>query len=146
VVTVTADFDLPSLAAERVGNAEAILTAAGYRVERSTNPGSYSLRVWEPNWRTYLDPSLTAAKEPATEPAAVELRADRMRDGRVLVHVADCPAPPPGKSMPLRGQAREAVAAEVAGTLIKGIPSDRLGVLIDYHDCARSVGGPRDTP
>lgn len=55
VVWVSADFDSPRLAEQRVDDIETILKAAGYRVERHPDPESRIVYVWEPNWRSYLD-------------------------------------------------------------------------------------------
>lgn len=137
-VSVTADFDSPSLVAQRLDEIQEILTAAGYRVERSPIPGSRSLNVWEPNWRSYLDPRQAALQ---AEPAPVEWRADKLRDGRVLVHDTTCPATPPGKSMPVRGRTLDAVAAEVNGKLIRKSATAPVQ-LIELHDCTSSQGGP----
>uniref|UniRef100_UPI003F49541E hypothetical protein n=1 Tax=Nonomuraea sp. CA-251285 TaxID=3240002 RepID=UPI003F49541E len=147
VVWVSADFDAPSLVQERVGQIMEILTAAGYRVERSLTPGSGIVNVWEPNWRSYLDPRLAvpdAADEPAPAPAPV-WRADKMRDGLILFHTADCPAPPPGKSIRLQGRTLEDATAEVVGKLLPREWADAAARLVKTHDCLRPAGGPRDT-
>lgn len=136
-VWVTADFDSPSLAKERLDQITEILTAAGYRVEPSSNPESHILNVWEPNWRSYLD-EVGRLLNSAPEPRPIDWRAYKMRDSTINVHTEFCPAEPPGKSLTVRGRTKEALATELRGKLLpksSGAVSRLEERIITFHDC-----------
>lgn len=148
VVTVSPDFDDRTLSVERSQDIIDILTAAGYRAERSDIPGSLIVRVWEPGWEAHVGKEIPFRiagilmdETPGAAPSlpVADLYAVKMRDGMTSLHAAGCPQieqTPPGKVVPVQGRTIEVIVTELIGkTISKGGSAKTAARLLRPHDC-----------